>query len=212
MCFGETSKMAQTYKVCVPVNCLEAHLSFFQEVDSVLPSVGSAMGSSLHAACGTPLSGHRSPLTLLMRSQMPRPSHPFCSIRTSNNWLGSSWTGTRGCLSLSARNATPSSTSATASWSGFCRESIYRQSGKRTIGASESTLKIYKLQAFKMFDLKVFNYKKLFLAPQEDEKVSRPVWKPWLNRWGCFYLQILHKTLVRLSIPLFCCDILLFFF
>lgn len=89
---------------------------FVQQVDCQLPSVGSATGSSLHAACGTPsTSGLRIPSILLMTSLTRRHSHPFYFTQTSSNWSGSSWTVTPGYQSLSARNATLSSTSATAS-------------------------------------------------------------------------------------------------
>lgn len=64
---------------------------FSQQVDCQLPSVGSAMGSSPLAACGTHLtSGLRIPSKLLTMSQMSQLSHPYYSTQTSSDWLGSS--------------------------------------------------------------------------------------------------------------------------
>ena len=95
------------------------------------------MESSLHAVCDMPST---SGLRILLKSlTMSQPSHPFYSIQTSSNWLGSSWTVTPGYLSLSARNVTQSSTNVTASSSGFCRESTFHLLEKRTQKASEST-------------------------------------------------------------------------
>lgn len=118
----------------VPADSLERHWSVFvtQQVDCQLQYVGSVMGSSLLAACGTPSSGLRTLLILSMTSQMPLPNRPFCSTQTSSDWSGSSWSVTLGYPSLSARNAMLSSTSATVSWLGFFRESTSHQLGKIT--------------------------------------------------------------------------------
>lgn len=97
------------------------------------------MGSSRPAACVTPsTSGLRTPSTWWTTSATPWPARRSCSTQTSSGWSASSWTVTPGCQSSSARNVTPSSTSATASWSGSCRESTSLRSGKRTWRASES--------------------------------------------------------------------------
>lgn len=120
--------------------------SLAQQVDCQLLSVGSVTGSSLPAACGTPsTSVLRTPSTSLTMSRTRRRNRPFYSTRTSSDWSGSSWIGTLDYRSLSVRNATRSSTSATASWSGFCRESTCRLLGRRTSKAGESKNKIFKI-------------------------------------------------------------------
>lgn len=123
-------------------------LCLSQQEDYLLLSAGSVMGSSLHGACDMPsTSGLRIRRILLKTSQMP--SRPFYSTQTSSDWSGSSWTVTLSYQNLSARSVTPSSTSATASWSGFCRESTSRRLGKRTPKASECRMPGEVLSFFK---------------------------------------------------------------
>lgn len=108
-------RLAWDGQVLPPADCGETRPWLFQQADSAQPSAACATGSSLRAACDTPSSGRRT----LSRSRTPWPRRPFCSTPstwTSSSWSGSHWIGTRGCPSLCARNATPSSTSATASW------------------------------------------------------------------------------------------------
>lgn len=79
--------------------------------------VASATGSSPHGVSEASLTGH------LGRAQRDHPQESVSSSGTSSIcwvWL---CTRTQPCLSLSARTATPSSTSATASSGPFCRES-----------------------------------------------------------------------------------------
>lgn len=112
-----------------------------QQVDSQLLPVGSATGNSLRAVCVTPSSGLRIPSVSSTRGRTSSAARPFCFTRTFSGWWASSWTATPDCLSSSVRNATPSFTNATASWSGFCRGSTCRQLEKKTQRTSESVPK-----------------------------------------------------------------------
>lgn len=80
-------------------------------------TVASATGSSPHGVSAAFLAGH------LGRAQTHHPRGSVFSSGTSSTCWGWLSTRTQLCLSLSARTATPSSTSATASSSPSCRES-----------------------------------------------------------------------------------------
>ena len=90
-----------------------------QEQAGLLPwgTVASATGSSPHGVSAAFLAGH------LGRAQTDHPRGSVFSSGTSSTCWGWLSTRTQLCLSLSARTATPSSTSATASSSPSCRES-----------------------------------------------------------------------------------------
>lgn len=90
-----------------------------QEQAGLLPwgTVASAMGSSPHGVSEAFLAGH------LGRAQTDHPQGSEFSSGTSSICWGWLSTRTQLCLSLSARTATPSSTSAMASSSPSCRES-----------------------------------------------------------------------------------------
>uniref|UniRef100_A0A452TV41 Uncharacterized protein n=1 Tax=Ursus maritimus TaxID=29073 RepID=A0A452TV41_URSMA len=91
-----------------------------QEQAGLLPwgTVASAMGSSPHGVSAAFLAGH------LGRAQTDHPQGSEFSSGTSSICWGWLSTRTQLCLSLSARTATPSSTSAMASSSPSCRESM----------------------------------------------------------------------------------------
>ncbi|XP_066098550.1 zinc finger protein 276 isoform X3 [Saccopteryx bilineata] len=90
-----------------------------REQAGLLPwdTAASVTGSSLRGVYAASLAGH------LGRAQRDRPQGSVSSLGTSSTCSGWPFSRTQLCLSLSARTATPSSTSATASSSPSCRES-----------------------------------------------------------------------------------------